>query len=112
MSEETLESSHQMGSQKRVLRPLGEILLARGQMRKYQLDFLLTLQKAYHQKQRKPRLGDLLVQHRVLTENSLQEALQVQSEGPLESVTEVIARYDSEIQLSHLTRWVPAAEGL
>mgnify|MGYP000955671894 CR=1 FL=1 len=86
-------------------RPLGEILLAKGQIRKFQLDFLLVLQKAYSSAKRHIRLGDLLLKHRVVTEATLLHTLKTQNEAPLESVTEILKVFEQE--MSFRTRHSP-----
>ncbi len=83
-------------------RPIGEILLARGQIRKYQLDFILELQSAYKTRQRIIPLGELLIEHRALTTHALEEALKAQADSPLESITQILKNYED--QISKLTR--------
>ncbi len=78
-------------------RPLGEVLIHRGQLRKLQLDFILDLQRAYKAIARPYRLGDLLIKHRAISEVALKEALLVQSELPREGITAILARYQEEV---------------
>lgn len=80
-----------------ITRPLGEILLAKGQIRKFQLDFLLQLQNEYKNSQRQVRIGELLVKHRAITASAIEQALRAQHEGPLESVTEILKVFEREM---------------
>ncbi|MBN8555906.1 MAG: hypothetical protein J0L93_10715 [Deltaproteobacteria bacterium] len=70
--------------------PIGEILMRRGQLRKFQLDFLLQLQKAYKKIAKNFKIGELLIKHRALTPLALTEALAVQEEMPRESITQIL----------------------
>lgn len=75
--------------------PIGEILLRRGQIRRYQLEFLLNLQSSYRRLSKKNILiGELLVKHRALVPRSLTDALSLQTELPHESVTQIISQMD------------------
>ncbi len=87
-------------------RLLGEVLLAKGQIRKYQLEFILQIQAGYQFMRDEIPLGQLLLKHRVVSENVLNEALNVQQETPFESITKIIATYEN--QVSRLTRLLPA----
>jgi len=80
-------------------RLLGEVLINRGQLRKFQLEFILELQTAYKQIARPYKLGELLVKHRIISERALQEALNVQQELPHEGLTAILARYQDEISI-------------
>lgn len=68
---------------------IGEILLRRGQIRKYQLDFLLKLQTSMKHLMRPISIGELLIKHRAVTPLALTEALAVQESMPTESVTQI-----------------------
>lgn len=87
-------------------RPLGEVLLAKGQIRKYQLEFILQIQAGYKFLKQEFPLGQLLLKHRVINEVTLYEALKVQEEMPFESITKVLDAYEN--QVSRLTRLIPA----
>lgn len=76
--------------------PLGEILIRRGQLRKYQLEFILKLQEMHKRIFKPAALGELLIKHRAVTALALTEALAVQEEMPRESVTEVAKRLEAE----------------
>lgn len=54
---------------------LGEILVKRGQIRRYQLEFALKLQEIYRGLRIHHSIGELLVDHRGLGSKSLNEAL-------------------------------------
>lgn len=69
---------------------LGEILVRRGQVRKYQLDFLLNLQQSMKKLMKPISLGELLIKHRAVSALALTEALAVQESMPKESVTEIV----------------------
>ena len=71
---------------------IGDILVRRGKIRRFQLEFLLKLQKAYRMSGRPMRLGDLIKLHRVASPKTVKEALTIQKELPQESVTEIIKR--------------------
>ncbi len=87
-------------------RTLGDVLIHKGQIRKYQLEFCLSLQDAYRQGGRAFRLGEILVQHRVIDVSTLESALNVQETLPLESITAIIKQYEN--QVSKLTVMAPA----
>lgn len=87
-------------------RPLGDVLLHKGQIRKYQLEFCLSLQEAYRQGGRPFKLGEILVHHRVIDVSTLESALHVQETLPLESITAIIKEYEN--QVSKLTVMSPA----
>jgi hypothetical protein len=84
--------------------PIGEILIRRGQVRKFQLDFLLQLQKAYKKISKNWKIGELLIKHRALTPLALTEALAVQEEMPKESITDILALLEDR---TDQTRMVP-----
>ena len=86
------------------MRQIGEILIARGQVRKYQLEFLLSLQTAFSQKH-PMRIGELLVKHRAVTPAALEQALIIQKEASKESITNILKIYEQEI--SRVTRMIP-----
>jgi hypothetical protein len=69
---------------------LGEVLMHRGQAQFLQIDFLLSLQEAYRTVGRERTLGELLLEHRVISETGLAEALHQQEHMPLESITKII----------------------
>lgn len=62
----------------------------RGQVKFSQVEFVLSLQKAYRQKGRDRKLGELLIEHRVIDAHSLAEALEAQECLPQESITLII----------------------
>lgn len=72
---------------------MGEILRRRGQIRRFQLDFVLMLQVAYRAVGRKIPLGEILVKHRAITPLSLQEAL-VMQENPSEGLTDALKKME------------------
>lgn len=86
-------------------RPLGQILIAKGQARKFQIEFLAELQAAYKAARKPIKLGELLVSHRVISKEILESALITQQEIPLESVTDIIKNYEN--QVSRLTMMIP-----
>ena len=86
--------------------PLGIILLKRGMVKKFQLDFIVKLQKAYRAVDRKEPLGELLIMHRALSPLHLNEALLIQDTLPGESVTKVLSQLDEFSQ--KLTRFFQA----
>ena len=86
---------------------VGDILVRRGKIRRFQLEFLLKLQKAYRKSGRPYRLGDLIRIHRVATPKVVNEALTIQRELPQESVTEIIKRVtieNEDRELSQVTQ--------
>jgi len=87
--------------------PLGQILIAKGQARKFQVEFLAELQEAYKKSHSRMKLGELLVKHRVISQEILESALIAQKEAPLESLTEIIQNY--EHQVSRLTMLIPSS---
>ncbi len=87
-------------------RSLGDVLLHKGQIRKYQLEFCLSLQVAYQQGGRPLKLGEILVHHRVIDVSTLESALHVQATLPMESITAIIKQYEN--QVSKLTVMSPA----
>lgn len=88
--------------------PLGEILLRRGQVRRYQLDFVLELQKSYElEVQQRHPLGELLIKHRATMPKSVEEALVLQKELPHESITQIVSRLDAEMDESDKTKLLP-----
>jgi hypothetical protein len=76
---------------------LGMILFRRGKIKKFQLDFLTLLQRAYRAASIEHKLGDLLVRHRVITPGILNDALQIQSQTPHESVTAIVKAIQGEL---------------
>lgn len=76
--------------------PLGEILLRRGQVRKYQLDFLLKLQTTLRNVLKPISIGELLIKHRAITTLALMEALAVQEAIPTESVTQIVKGLENQ----------------
>lgn len=71
-------------------RQIGQILLHRGQIRGYQLEFALHLQKNYQKLNIQNPIGQILLEHRVLTQSTLRDALSLQKEIPYESVTQIV----------------------
>lgn len=71
-------------------RLLGEMLVRRGQIRRYQLNFALKLQEAYKKVARNERLGEIFVEHRVLSDRAIQKALEHQSEMPADSLSQIV----------------------
>jgi len=69
---------------------IGEILVQKGQIRRYQLDFALRLQNSYRKLSQPRRLGELLVAHRGVSQRIVDEALRVQKELPREPITQII----------------------
>ncbi|TVQ78655.1 MAG: hypothetical protein EA369_06535 [Bradymonadales bacterium] len=57
---------------------LGDLLVRRGQLRSYQLNFLLRLQQAYRAVARNFRLGELLVSHRAVELAVVEQGLALQ----------------------------------
>jgi len=57
---------------------LGDLLVRRGKIRSYQLRFILRLQQAYKTISRPIRLGELLLAHRAIPQQCLQDALALQ----------------------------------
>ena len=90
LREQSVSLSHGKGNR------LGELLIRRGQIRKYQLDFMLELQKSYSHLAHPVRLGQLLVQHRAIGQKGLTEALKAQETLPKESITEIVQRLSEE----------------
>lgn len=87
---------------------LGEILLRRGQVRRFQLEFLLDIQKAYFENSRKQiPIGQLLLDHRAVQEHSLKEALSLQTELPTESITQILALSDLDDDQENVTKLIP-----
>lgn len=86
-----------LGNESSPRKLLGEMLIRRGQVRRYQLDFALRLQEAYRKIQRNERLGEIFIEHRVLSDRAIQEALKFQSEMPADSLTDVIKDLDEKI---------------
>lgn len=73
-----MKSSHDSGSRSGTKTYLGDLLVRRGQVRSYQLSFLLQLQKAYRKISRPVKIGELLIAHRVLPGSLINEALALQ----------------------------------
>lgn len=89
--------------------PIGEILLRRGQVRRYQLSFALKLQKSYKNNARKEiQIGELLVKHRAVNPNSLADALILQRELPAESITQIVSKLDLDDVESEETKLLPS----
>ena len=84
------------------LSPVGDILVRKGHVRRYQIEFLLDLQEAYRKANRRIKMGQLLTGHRVVTKDQLDEALGIQDKLPQETVTKLIGQFKG--QLSHITR--------
>lgn len=78
--------------------PLGEILLRRGQIRRYQLDFALKLQGSYLKMSQHRLLGKILTEHRAINPKTLERALEIQKELPKESVTEVVKKINKAVE--------------
>jgi hypothetical protein len=76
--------------------PLGEILIRRGQVRKYQLEFLLGLQDMMKKLMKPISIGELLIKHRAVSALALVEALAVQESMPTDSVTEIVRGLENE----------------
>ncbi len=72
----------------------GDILLRRGQVRRYQLEFALNLQKAYRTIHRDFKVGDILVQHRAISEKTKDDIVTLQLELPRESSTTIMRGVD------------------
>ncbi len=72
----------------------GDILLKRGQVRRYQLDFALALQKAYRDIQKDIPIGEILVQHRAISDKTREDTVTMQNEQPLEPVTKIMKGVD------------------
>lgn len=75
---------------------LGEILLKKGQVRRYQIDFLVSLQEAYRKKGIMRQIGELMVRHRAVNPRSLEEALRFQQEVSEEEGTDRISAFLSK----------------
>jgi hypothetical protein len=89
---------------------VGEILIRRGQLRRFQLEFLLQVQQAYlGQSRKRIPIGQLLLEHRATQKKSLREALCLQSELPAESITQIlsVSDFDSENENENLTKLIP-----
>lgn len=96
------------GSAKIEKTKLGEILLRRGQVRRFQLEFLLDIQKAYFENSRKQiPIGQLLLDHSAIQEHSLKEALSLQTELPTESITQILAISDLDDDQENVTKLIP-----
>lgn len=76
---------------------LGELLVRRGQIRRYQLDFALRLQEAYQKISRNERLGEIFVDHRVLSDKAIHKALSQQEHLPGDSISQIVSRLNSEL---------------
>lgn len=85
---------------------LGELLLKRGQVRRYQLDFALRLQKAYQQIQKNLSIGEILVQHRAISDRTRNEVLDIQKDIPLEGNTEIMKAVN-ETNETFVTQLIP-----
>lgn len=74
---------------------LGDILVRRGHAKQYQIDFILSLQKQYKSHHRKIQLGSLLLKHRIVSAEVLQEMLTIQATLPQESVTDIVRKIEA-----------------
>ena len=86
--------------------PIGEILIRRGKLRRFQLEFLLSLQKNYAKNGRKIMLGDLLVEHQILENEQVDDVLVIQNDLPNESITQIVNIMNKEVcdELSTVTQ--------
>jgi len=87
---------------------IGEILLRRGQIRQYQLNFALELQSAYKKYSGQKQIGEILLQHRALSPVVLREALSIQKEIPHESVTQIVSHLKDDD--GEHTKLIPPSE--
>jgi len=85
---------HRLTDDEKSFELFGDILLRRGQVRRYQLDFALNLQKAYRQIQRDIKVGDILVQHRAISHKTREDTVSLQRELPRESSTTILKGVD------------------
>lgn len=69
---------------------IGRILMHRGQARHPQIEFLLNLQIAYRKHGKEMKLGNLLIEHRVITSEALATALDAQKNISHESITQIL----------------------
>lgn len=82
---------------------IGSLLVRRGQIKQDTLEFALNLQRSYSLVGRDLRLGELLVSHRAITEQILQETLNRRDHIGAESITKIIeAIQDFPSQITHL----------
>jgi hypothetical protein len=86
--------------------PIGEILIRRGKLRRFQLEFLLNLQRNYAKNGRKIRFGDLLLEHQLLETKQIDDVLVIQKELPDESITQIVNMMNKEVcdELSTVTQ--------
>ncbi len=109
MSSENGDNTQKTPSTTRAAKTLlGEILVRRRKIKKYQLDFCLRLQTAYKRCDRHPPIGRLLLLHRAITPKALADALETQEKMPGESVTAVINNYEQTLsQIKRLLNGEP-----
>jgi hypothetical protein len=72
----------------------GELLVKRGQVRRYQLEFALKLQSAYRKIQKNIPIGEILVQHRAISNKTREDTASLQKSLPLEKNTEIMKGLD------------------
>jgi len=88
-------------------RLLGDLLIRRGQIRRYQLEFLLELQDEYKRKNIPSRIGDLLVKHRAIKREVVEAAALIQKEVPFDSVTDIVNQLREVDEISSQTKVLP-----
>lgn len=87
---------------------LGQILLRRGQIRRYQLEFALRLQHNYRLQSKNFRLGEILEKHRATSHSSLSEALSRQENLSGESVSQILKTIEDHPQEEEVTKLLPS----
>lgn len=86
----------------------GDILLRRGQIRRYQLQFALDLQKAYKAIAKDMRVGDILVEHGAISDKTREDTVTLQRELPKESITQIVQAMNFEDEVTQTKRLVKA----
>jgi len=89
-----ITEKHRLEDNEKSFELFGDILLRRGQVRRYQLEFALNLQKAYRDIHRDVKVGDILVQHRAISEKTREDTVSLQLELPRESSTTILKGVD------------------
>lgn len=101
------EVSHTHKSNEPPKRLIGDLLIRRGQIRRYQLEFLLELQDQYKKKNIPSRIGDLLVKHRAIKREVVEAAALIQKEVPHDSVTDIVKQLQESEEVSSETKVLP-----